>query len=410
MNPGLNEEVFWLKQMILDSDLKHLIQLMGMGEDEFENIGILLFGLGNNEFSSQNLPICNENSIFTIDSVNGKDNFFWLDSVVAKQLLYTGTSTFGYNQCINLDTQVVSYLMRLMRTKDKNKNKFYSETYKILEYLIENNLDFSAYPYMIENAGKVQQRKIPIFETMGIFEYVKGMNLEDFQNYFSKDNEIVLEIDLPKTDNTLRTMERISDETEKFDLQFLIKCLLIKTGLLSFEKNKDTRKKISDLIEFTHKKLGIFMERELALCIKFLKDPKDKQIAKFFKRIQKSNKDIVKFIDSMAWDLFHVRELANSIYKNYLQNPDQVFDMHSLLTFDQGLGDVLKAYPVKAIIFQGRKPFWIFEESLDQITDVDVFFYFTEDKIIERKMNYENVVFSDLAAKLEDEIETVVNN
>ncbi|GCF95484.1 hypothetical protein NRIC_33750 [Enterococcus florum] len=55
---------------------------------------------------------------------------------------------------------------------------------------------------------------------MGIFGFVKGINLKNFQNYFSENNEIALEIDLPKTDDIFRTMERISDETKKMIYSF----------------------------------------------------------------------------------------------------------------------------------------------------------------------------------------------
>lgn len=405
-----NENFFihTLRDLIVNSDVESIMELLCLFEEDAKDTKILLFGIGKNKFPSQHLPIVTPTDKFSIDSVNGKDNFFWIDLRTSKEMLLSGTGDLKFNQCINLDTQVVSYMMRLFRSKDIEKNEFYNSTYKIMKYLLENKFDYSAYPYMLENSYKLETARIPIFEAMGVFEYIKNSDVEKFKNHFlNNDVNYINIIDVLHTDDTIKLMERMSNETNKLKFQQSIKCLLLKTASLSLNTKLAFEEKASKLFQFSHDTLNLFLERELAICLMFLKNSNDPEIFSFFKKIRKGNKKILSAIEGMAWDLLHIRELATSIFKNYTLNSEQEFDMHSLLTFDRGLSEVLAAYPVKGLLSHKGELIWVFESSIEDITSANIRKYYTDEMIDERRNAHRNIKLKDILHKLEHEISSV---
>ncbi|EED2140862.1 hypothetical protein G4T65_002657, partial [Listeria monocytogenes] len=100
--------------------------------------------------------------------------------------------------------------------------------------------------------------------------------------------------------------------------------------------------------DFFVNQLGIFCERELAICYLYLNN--DKKVEKFFGRVQANNKDILAVIEGMSWDLHHIRSLEEYMAESEYENAD--FELHTLATFDNGLKDMLSVYPIEGCSFK----------------------------------------------------------
>jgi len=160
-----------------------------------------------------------------------------------------------------------------------------------------------------------------------------------------------------------------------------IYAILLKTTIISFESKSKIKKKFEELLDFTNNKLGMFFEKELVICYWFLKDRNDDKICRFFKDIQLSTrKDIFNTLRGMAWDLLHLRWLMTSMFigeNNEQHNPSNcTIYIDSLVTQDKGLTNIIKAYPIKCIIYKSGDimPKVIWKYSLTDIVDeIDVF-------------------------------------
>ncbi|BAL62578.1 hypothetical protein QQG09_04585 [Melissococcus plutonius] len=381
--------------------IRELVEFFYINQELLKNISILYFGKGTNEFKFQNILSYKKDNKFSIDSINGKQSFLWLNTSIVKEMVEHTTSSIYYNNCIYLDTQVISYLMKLLKTRDKDQTPLLKDTYEILYYLKERNTDFSAIPYLMENSTKINNSKIliPMFENLTIYDFYMGISFSDFINLFENENT-KMNLDFQKTDETISIIRHMSVDpyTRKLlETQKAIQCLLLHTSLLSLKTDKTLAEKIESLYEFSHHSICSFLERELIICYRFLKNSNDPLVQKFFKKIKIGSKNISGAILGMSWDLFHIRMLAMNMIST--DNEPENLDMHSLLTFDKGMSEVLQIHPVKMLIFINSTPYWIFKQSIKEIiTEVDILEYYTPLKKEERakkrltEINYDNLI------------------
>ncbi|MGI5997566.1 MAG: hypothetical protein ACOX89_02765 [Lutispora sp.] len=131
-------------------------------------------------------------------------------------------------------------------------------------------------------------------------------------------------------------------------------------------------------MEFVNKEIGCILEREIAICYLFLSH--DKRIEKFFKKIKPNCKDIVKHISGMAWDLFHLRHLE--FLMATLKPLNARYVLYSIITFDYGLQEVLKVYPIKKCAIYDGIFLPVFEiplyELIKEIDDLQDFIHDTK--------------------------------
>lgn len=147
-----------------------------------------------------------------------------------------------------------------------------------------------------------------------------------------------------------------------FEMQKAIYVLLLKTICIEFSNSKKSAKnKIMTLFDFVNEQLGFIAERELEVCYCYFNH--DEMTKKFFKKVQKNSNNLLDTINGMAWDLTHIR----LIEQQFMFRPiDEVrFAIHMLLTFDNGLKEILQINPIEQIVFYEEIPipklkhFWI---------------------------------------------------
>lgn len=191
-----------------------------------------------------------------------------------------------------------------------------------------------------------------------------------------------------------------------FEMQKAIYVLLLKTICIEFSNPKKSAKnKIMSLFDFVNEQLGFIAERELEVCYCYFNH--DEMTKKFFKKVQRNSNDLLDTINGMAWDLTHIR----LIEQQFMFRPtDEVrFAIHMLLTFDNGLKEILQINPIEQIVFYEEIPipklkhFWV-----DNIPDAKEILLSDENKR-KRQQTFSEMDVDKLRRILEEELLSLCN-
>lgn len=305
---------------------------------------------------------------------------------------------FKYKYCFNLDINMMNTLVDFHNNTAENKtsNSIISD----LE-LLSN--DTTCYPYMIENANKLNDRDLEnhVINTLLIYNKFKRSTIHTFSIEYPN-----IEQDYQDTKSIIDMMKSFTSNEFSIILSFqkYIYALLLKVTIISLYRKYGIKRKLLEFTEFINNDLGLVLEREIVICYWFLKDKNDDRIKKFFKRIQPNAKNLIKTIQGMAWDLFHLRFCIDMGIANDINNG--FFCMHYLVTYDNGLADLANAYPVKYIICKKDElvPKVVYAKCLDDIiSEIDIIQNFQDNKK-KRMETYKNTTIDKLIEQLEKEL------
>lgn len=150
---------------------------------------------------------------------------------------------------------------------------------------------------------------------MLIFNKFKHSSLHTFSLEYPNTEQ-----DYQDTKETIDFMKEFSNNRTEFDTllksQKIIYALLLKAAIISFRSKNGIRRKVTELMDFINNELGIFLERETVFCYWFLKNRNDDRIRKFFRGVQLNSEKIIKTIQGMSWDLFHLRICFSILFDN----------------------------------------------------------------------------------------------
>lgn len=347
---------------------------------------------------------------FHIYNLASTSKMLVIDNDTCNDILSTGTTTYGIDTCIALDTQTVSYLKEIFT---ENPNEINEKSKFFIEYLLENDINYDYSLYLLENANKLNSKKeiIETYENLLACERFKAI---DTQKYFEKgiisytksNDEIKL-----FTDETFRIMKndsKLPDVKNIWNRYYAIKALLLEVAIIELTYSKKGIKfKTNLLFEFINNQLGCIFEREIAISYLFFKH--DKRIEKFFKKVKNNCQEIVYYISGMAWDLSHLRHLEYLMATLRPQNAR--YCLYSIITFDYGLQEVLEAYPISKCAMCDGIFLPVFKTPLyELITDTkDLQNYILETKPIRMK-THNSVDYKELICKLESELNNLIES
>lgn len=319
-----------------------------------------------------------ERNKYSILGITEKPRVLLLDEVRYKEMLMGKVSNYNIDVCIAFDTQVVSYIERMFQAEDRRNH---SDLYGILKEILNKKIDYDCLPYMMENSNKLNDEKTKIGVYSSLISYLQFQECDynDFLKFPEK--KVPVNKVIRKTDYLVERMRKMNSEKELkgyYEMILRTRILITKTVQIQFELgHKGVKFKIDKLIDFVNNELGIIAERELSVCYLYLKNKNE--VSKFFKQIQKNARDIFKTIESMAWDLTHIRIIEQSIQFDVDENKPMC--LRSLLTFDNGLRDILRTLPLKAIGFYKGVPVCAFEKPfIELVEEIDL-----KDKIISNR-------------------------
>lgn len=319
-----------------------------------------------NEGTKLPKPLCtNYDQDFAIINIGCANQYYAVNRKIYEEMIRTGKSDYNIDVCVELDTQAVSYLKNIFR--DYNQVLDYNKIEKMIAYLKLNKVDYSCIPYLVENAVK-KDHKIDCYENIKSFMLFKAFDYSAFLQkgicvYHRQEEDLLID-----TDNLYNDMfsDHFMKGYEKFyRMQKSLYILLLQAIYIEFTNpRKSAQNKIMELFDFVNDKLGFVAERELEVCYYYFKH--DDKTKKFFKRIQKNSKGLLNTINGMAWDFTHIRLIEQEFTIRPIDKV--IFAIHVLLTFDNGLKEILQINPIEQIVFYKEIPIPKFKHRwLEQI-------------------------------------------
>lgn len=295
---------------------------------------------------------------FALIEIGCSDRYYVIDAQICKDMLNGKDSNYNFDICVELDTQAISYLSNMFKSIDEINVR--DDKKQMLYYLSKTDVNYSSLPYMIENSKKITRENfVDCYLNLKSYEIFKNIDfdlwIESGIKKFRTDESNMM----TNVDGLFKTMKSIEFQNHFqnfFEIQEHIYCLLIKAVLIENNNpKKSAENKIKMLIDFMNNSLGVYCEREMAICYYYFKH--DINTEKFFRKTKLNSKNKKSTINSMAWDLTHVR-LIEFLYDFTCLGPVK-FGIHPILTFDNGLKDVLRLCPVKKIaVYEGSVLVW----------------------------------------------------
>lgn len=280
------------------------------------------------KFRALNLKGIDVNYFFTSEDLFG----FNADSIMS--IMIYNKDFIKAETLISLDTQIQSYLYR----KYKNEKASIPENIEeILKLIKGREWGVDCMAYMFENT---------LFNPEFSNNQLYLENMYAFETYFFKSQRRAESYTkkLLKFDNKLLNDDFSNWYRRQYRLYYLELLVMAdiqinKSHLSLFDKEKC-------FVEFFHEKIGVLSDRETNLAkLYFMYGTK----IGFFSKIQKGNKNIIKNLRNMAWDIFHIHNTIN----NLVIQTNKIIDITIPLfvTYDKRLRDILPVYKLKAAAF-----------------------------------------------------------
>ena len=344
---------------------KNLMEHMGCFQHFYEELKDCTFVVFSEDEGTE-LPEAlhsNYDNDFAIINIGSTNRYYAVNSTIYEEMLRTGRSDYYIDVCVELDTQAVSYLKNIF--EEYNKIPDYDKIRKMIEYLQLPEVNYCCVPYLVENAAKKDDiNVIDCYKNIKSFMLFKSFDFSVFEEkgecaYVRQEEDI--QIDVDGLYNDMLSEKFYQAYENLFRMQKALYVLLLKTVCIEFTNRKSAKNKVMELFDFVNEQLGFIAERELEVCYYYFNH--HEKTKKFFKKVQKNSKDLLHTINGMAWDLIHIRLIEQQFT---LKPTDEVrFVIHVLLTYDDGLKEILQINPIEQIVFYKDIPipklkhFWI---------------------------------------------------
>ncbi|MGM8228628.1 hypothetical protein ACSV5M_18750 [Cellvibrio sp. ARAG 10.3] len=195
-----------------------------------------------------------------------------------------------------------------------------------------------------EDIGKIRNR-LRAYEILRKLNVEKLKQNQEIQTTLSNKG---LEANTHKLVASMFKNRRNKKAVEWMAIKYLIiYCQLVKMAAIQSKNPKRSNKnKIMEYLKFCHNDLKALSYREILLAKKYFELGQE---FKFFRNIQKKQGKLFTKINSMVWDLYHIWQLEENFV--LASKGDIRYFFPAILTFDQGLNEVMDLYPLKSIAF-----------------------------------------------------------
>lgn len=292
----------------------------------------------------------NYDNEFAIINLGCTNRYYAVNAQIYEEMLRTGESNYYIDVCVDLDTQAVSYLKNVFVKYDQIPE--HEKIRELIQYLHLPEVNYSCLPYLIENTAKKGEidytkcyKNLYSFMLFKAFNYKKLLH-EGICEYNKLEEEIFIDAD--GLYNDMRSEKFAHYYGDFWEMQKSIYILLLKAICIEFTNSKKSAKnKMLELLDFVNNKLGFIPEREIEICYHYFNH--EDATKKFFKRAQKNSNNLFEAIRGMAWDLVHIRLIESEFLARPVE--EARYAIHILLTFDNGLKEILQINPIEQIAF-----------------------------------------------------------
>lgn len=151
-----------------------------------------------------------------------------------------------------------------------------------------------------------------------------------------------------------------------------IRNILMKAIVLEHSEEKASEK-AKKLVDFVNHELCISLVYELTICMQLFK--RASSVQKFFGRVDSSAPRslslALKCVNSMAWDMFHLRLMSTWMAQENA-SPQLHVSLPFLLSADDGLRRLIDANPIKRIAFDRGEAYMLYEYRLEDFCNKEL--------------------------------------
>lgn len=238
---------------------------------------------------------------------------------------------------VNLDSNIVSLLPKYF--EKKNKQDFAD----LIEYIINMDLNISSIPYFLEDSLNSSGMKNDEKVYKSTLYYCV---LRRLSSGISTTDRFPISNDYIDADEIFRLMK--STRRNEIDFEKRAKtlyCFLLKMYILKFSSKKNAPYKMEQLLDFCNNELGIYLESGLYIAFLYF-EGKNNAVKNFFQKVTPSAKDILKKIEGMSWDLFHIWNIPTEMA---ICSNDDIIQLQSIASGDKALIDMISVNPIERI-------------------------------------------------------------
>lgn len=238
---------------------------------------------------------------------------------------------------VNLDSNIVSLLPKYF--EKKNKQDFAD----LIEYIINMELNISSIPYFLEDSLNSSGMKNDEKVYKSTLYYCV---LRRLSSGILTTDRFPISNDYIDADEIFRLMK--STRRNEIDFEKRAKtlyCFLLKMYILKFSSKKNAPYKTEQLLDFCNNELGIYLESGLYIAFLYF-EGKNNAVKNFFQKVTPSAKDILKKIEGMSWDLFHIWNIPTEMA---ICSNDDIIQLQSIASGDKALIDMISVNPIERI-------------------------------------------------------------
>jgi hypothetical protein len=275
------------------------------------------------------------------------DKVLVLDDITAMDMS-AGQATYAFDYSIALDTQAFSYVEPYL---SGNRARLPGDFSEVFEFIARDDVNVDPIPYMLENQENLTKaadnpekifRKLKGYEVLRSIDYAHLKATGEVRSTLSEAQltrhaqELIARMLYNTTDRhtatTLKTYQKVM-------YSLLLKMVELQLG----KAQRTAAKKITAFLEFLDEELASIFARECVIARAYFERG---QHLPFFDKIQIKADGIFRALDSMAWDLWHLRQTEQALTLSLTREARYFFP--ALLTFDKRLIEVAHMYPLKA--------------------------------------------------------------
>ncbi|MDH0091253.1 hypothetical protein N7373_07335 [Achromobacter mucicolens] len=265
----------------------------------------------------------------------------------------SGPATYPIDYSISLDTNAMSYLVPYVT--GKRARSIPADFQEVFEFIARSDVHVDPLPYLLENLPRLASGESAdkIFENLKSYEVLRTIDIHRLKSKGEvrstlSDEELAAAAQRQISKMYLDIENRALMESITSRHLYFYACLIKIAAIQLKAPSTSLSKKMAVFLEFCHSTLATMSIREAAVARAYFVRG---QGLKFFGKIQKNSKnDILKLLRNMAWDMWHIRQLEQSI--TYKPSKPARYFFPALLTFDRNLIEIMALYPLKACAFK----------------------------------------------------------
>ncbi|RFP09967.1 hypothetical protein D0T23_23505 [Duganella sp. BJB475] len=294
-----------------------------------------------------------------------RSTLYFMDDHIFAQMTTGQEAQFKIDYTLTLDTNMVTYVDALIQGRSLEK---VPEAEHLLTSILYDNLNFDSVFYMVENLKTVRKRLS--MNPSSAIQFWKSLNRDFRKNMVSFQLFRSIDCAAFKATGVIKSMmsyceavhtavqysydfyarELGSNLIQSWELRQKVLLLhLIAILRIQIASAKSPKNKMKEYFKFVHEVTGAYADREAIIAHKFFCDRKSISMLEQIKKGTKKT-GLLRKLDNIAWDMSAPRFLEKII----LSGGDGRYIIPMFLTLDANLRQMLKAYPVKGVLFNRK--------------------------------------------------------